>query len=1046
MVRLAKTVLSLGLLLVFIQITTSQWLIPVGSRVLAAQQVDFKRDIEPIFRESCLSCHGSSKALGQLRLDLKSRAMSGGISGAAIVPGRSGESRLVKRLRGEGSEVQMPLGGALSAEQVAQISRWIDQGAQWPDDKNDASESAGAAHWSYVKPLSTALPAVKLGAWVRNPIDSFILARLEKEGLQPSPEAERGKLLRRLFLDLIGLPPSAAELDAFISDTRPDSYERAVDALLASKHFGERWARPWLDLARYADSNGYEKDNLRVMWKYRDWVINAFNCDLPYDQFTIEQIAGDILPNATNEQRIATGFHRNTMLNQEGGIDPEEARFETIVDRVNTTATVWLGSTLGCAQCHNHKYDPFSQKDYYRFYAFFEGSEYKIEGEGSERYVKEPELLLANPEQEKKRLEIRAEKKKISEELKTQTKALDAAQSDWEKAQLDLEGKWRAALVASLRSDHGTILTQLSDSSIIASGPNPEIESYSVTLHLNPGRVSAFRVEALVDARLPKTGPGRDIYGNFLLTGVETELASALRPTETTAVALADAAVDDSAVRFEAKRVIEAGQRNNAVDSPAGWYINATRDQSRFDRQAVFVFAKPLVVTAPSLLTVRLRFEGGSLGQAIGRFRISLTESATPTEIVKLPAKLRPVLHQTIETRSEKGKDDLSEQFRAVTPLLKRKRDRLRALNAQLDALGIIPALVMQERPNSGRSKTFVRERGSFLAKGEEVDADVPGFLPRIPDGQSVNRLALARWLVSAENPLTARVAVNRIWEQIFGRGIVETSEDFGFQSSGPTHPELLDWLAVEFRKQGWRTKALLKTIVMSSTYRQDSKVSETLYQRDPDNRLLARGPRFRIEAEMVRDIALTASGLLSKTVGGPSVYPSQPEGIWRNPYSRARWVTSPGDDKYRRSIYTFIRRTSPYPSLTTFDATSREACTVRRVRTNTPLQALTTLNDEAFFDLARGLASRMMAEGGAGLRQKLDHGFRLCTSRHATAGEIDRLATLYFEQQTSLKAKPELAMKIQHSTKRSSNAVDLASMTMVANVLLNLDETINKE
>lgn len=600
--------------------------------------------------------------------------------------------------------------------------------------------------------------------------------------------------------------------------------------------------------------------------------------------------------------------------------------------------------------------------------------------------------------------------------------------------------------MVSLRSDRGTVLSSLPDSSVIASGPNPEIESYYITLRVKPGKVSAFRIEALVDSRLPKAGPGRDIYGNFLLTGVETRVATALRPELTKRMLLVDAAVDDSAIRFDAQRVINPEPRNNAVDSPAGWGINATRDDARYNRQAVFVFAKPLVVLVDSLLTIKLNFEGGTLGQAIGRFRISVTGSSSPTDIVKLPGRLRPVLHQPIESRSKKGRDDLAAQFRSVTPTLRMQRERQRSLSAQLTALGIIPALVMKERTDGGRPKTFLRERGSFLIQGEQLEADVPHFLPRIPAGETVNRLALARWLVSDENPLTARVAVNRIWEQIFGRGIVETSEDFGFQSTGPVHPELLDWLAVEFRTKGWSTKALLKTLVMSSTYRQDSKVSETLYQRDPDNRLLARGPRFRIEAEMVRDIALTASGLLSRKVGGPSVYPVQPDGIWRNPYSRARWTTSAGDDKYRRSIYTFIRRTSPYPSLTTFDATSRESCTVRRVRTNTPLQALTTLNDDAFFELARALASRMVAKGGAGPRDRIDYGFRLCTSRHPRASELDRLVRLHSDQEAAFRAKPELAAKILRMSVSAARGADLAAMTMVANVLLNLDETLNKE
>ncbi len=1048
MVRLCKARFTTAALVFFLSLVSDRWLMTLEGRVIARQQVDFKRDIEPILRVSCLKCHGSQKALGQLRLDLKAGALEGGISGRVIIPGNSQQSRLIGRLLGAGNEARMPLGGELTQAQIALIRVWIDEGALWPDDQQSA-ETARPQHWAYLKPVRPLIPIVAKQDWVSNPIDNFVLARLEKEKLLPSPEAERAKLLRRVYLDLIGLPPSPIAVTSFLSDVQPDAYARVVDSLLASEHYGERWARHWLDLARYADSNGYEKDNPRVMWKYRDWVIAAFNRDLPFDQFTIEQIAGDMLPGASREQRIATGFHRNTMLNQEGGIDPEEARFETIVDRVNTTSTVWLGSTLACAQCHNHKYDPFSQKDYYRFYAFFEGSNYKIEGGGSERYVREPELPLASPGEEKKRLEIEAEIKALTEALKTQTPALERAQEVWESNQMALERQWTAPRIIGLRSAGGTVLTPLKDRSVLASGPNPQLEEYLLTVSLAPGRLTGLRIEALVDSRLPKGGPGRDPYGNFLATGVEASIAPINRPRQTRRLGFRDVVVDDTAVRFDAKRFVELGPRNSAVDNPTGWYINATRDQVRHNRQAVFVLSEPVTFTTGTILRVRLKFEGGSLGQGIGRLRLSVSDSPEPPAIVELPARLRPVLHSPPSARQNRDKDDLAAQFRLITPLLKAERDRVRVLNAQMTNLGIISALVMQEREPFERPATFLRERGSFMSKGEQLQADIPQFLPRIPGGQAVNRLALARWLVSEENPLTARVAVNRIWEQIFGRGIVETSEDFGIQGAAPSHPELLDWLSTEFIQQKWSVKSLLKSIVMSSTYRQASSVTASLNQRDPDNRLLARGPRFRIEAEMVRDVALVASGLLSHKVGGPSVYPWQPEGVWRNPYSGARWVTSPGEDRYRRSVYTFLRRTSPYPSLTAFDATSRETCTVRRVRTNTPLQALTTLNDEAFFEFARALAGRMLVEGGAELKDRLDYGFRLCTSRAAKPDEIARLARLFAEQHERFRAKPELAGKVVRlgpATKAEREVAELAALTVVANVLLNLDETLSKE
>jgi hypothetical protein len=1027
----------------------------------AQTQVDFKKEIEPIFAESCYACHGPKKAAGQLRLDAKAPAFKGGLSGPVIVPGKGKESLLYTRIhsKGPGGEPQMPMGGdPLPTEKIELIRRWIDEGANWPEAAGAAAASKTEIqkHWAYVKPQQPAPPQPKDAAWVRNPIDAFLLARLEKEGLKPSPEADRATLLRRVYLDVTGLPPNVKEIDQFLADRSPDAYEKVVDRLLASPQYGERWARPWLDLARYADSNGYEKDNLRVAWKFRDWVINAFNRDMPFDQFTIEQIAGDMLPGASLDQKIATGFHRNTMVNQEGGIDPEEARFETLIDRVNTTSTVWLGSTIGCAQCHNHKYDPFSQKDYYRLMAFFDNTEYQIgyqtPGADESRYILEPQIDLPTPEQAEQKKALDAELKALETKLKTQTPELDAAQKSWEQSMTDDRSRWTTLTPIKVESKGGATLKTLEDQSTLAGGPKAELEVYTVTAKTNANNLTALRVEALPDESLPKGGPGRDPYGNFLLTGVEVSVTTA---GSTKSASIVDAAVDDSAYRIELKQFLGLEPPNTATDRPTGWFVNATNDQTRVARQGVFVFLEPLRLEPNAVLTVKLKHLGGSLNQAIGRFRLSVTSEAEPKKTVSISARLRPVLAMPEALRSEKQRTDLSAQFRALTPSLKPERDRLEKLRDELKALKITPALVMQERPSYDRPATFFRERGSFLNKADKVFASTPAVLSTMPESEPVNRLGLARWLVDENNPLTARVLVNRYWEQIFGRGIVETSEDFGLQGERPVHPELLDWLAAQMMKprdkggMGWSQKQLVKLLVTSAAYRQSSVATPALLEKDPYNRLLARGPRFRMEAEMIRDVTLAVSGSLSLKLGGPSVFPLQPDGVWKAPYSNEKWLTSKGEDRYRRSLYTFVRRSSPHPAMMTFDATSREYCTVRRVRTNTPLQALTMLNDEASMDAARALTRRILAESPEGLKAQIDYGFRLCASRPAKPRETERLLALFQQQSGYFKTHDAEALKIlkdQFKTSTGLAPAELAAWTMVANVLLNLDETLTKE
>jgi Protein of unknown function (DUF1549)/Protein of unknown function (DUF1553)/Planctomycete cytochrome C len=1031
-----------------------------------SKAVDFTRDIEPIFAAHCVSCHGAKKAAGQLRLDTKTAALKGGISGAIILPGNANASILLARVMGSDGQAKMPMGGEpLSAAQVELIRQWIDAGANWPsatESQISNSKSQIAIHWAYKKPVRPIVPTVKNQAWVRNPIDAFILARLEKEGLQPSPEASKETLLRRVSLDLIGLPPSVKEIDEFLADTSPNAYEKVVDKLLASNHYGERWARPWLDLARYADSNGYEKDRPRVMWKYRDWVINALNNDMPFDQFTIEQIAGDMLPNATIDQKIASGFHRNTLLNQEGGVDDEEARFDILIDRVNTTATTWLGSTVGCAQCHNHKYDPFSQRDYYKLMAFFDNHEYKIlELGNSEGWVVEPELEMPTPQQAAQRKSLRDEIAKVESKLRADTPELTAAQTAWERDQANETTHWTTLDPTAFNSTGGTTFTKLEDKSLLAGGANPEREEYVIKAISNLKTVTGLRIEVLPDDRLPRGGPGRDPYGNFVLSKIEITAAGKR-------IELAKAKVDNAAGAFDTDRFLFAPVKTAANDNPGGWQIDATRDPNgRMPRQMAIKFDAALDNAAGAELTIKLRHLAGGLGQGMGRVRLSVTNADDPLQIARIPSALKPVLALPAAKRSDKQKSDLAKLFREQTPLLKTERERLLDLKYQLDKIKVVTALIMGEKQTYERPSTWFHERGAYLNTTEKVYAATPAMLPPLPESAPVNRLGLARWLVSEDNPLTARVTVNRFWEQFFGRGIVLTSEDFGTQGEAPSHPELLDWLAVELmnadgglrnadsnpkskiQNPKWSMKAMHRLIVTSATYRQSSEFNpkskiQNPKSEDPYNRLLARGPRFRVEAELVRDIGLTASGLLTRKIGGPSVYPLQPEGVWKNPYSNEKWNTSKGEDLYRRSLYTFIRRTSPHPAMMTFDASSRESCLVRRPRTNTPLQSLTLLNDEAAMDNARALANRMTREGGDELKAQLTYGFRLCTSRQPKSAEVTRLVTLY-EQQLQMYRKDEKAARTLTKDARVPSA-EFAARVIVANVLLNLDETLTKE
>ncbi len=1026
----------------------------------AAPPADYARDVRPILEAHCYECHGTKKTRGRLRLDVKTSALKGGTTGPAVIPGNADDSLMIRRVLGLDGDDRMPLDkDPLPADQIATLRAWIAQGAPWPDDPAGTSTAVTLApedapqHWAYRKPIRPMPPAVSHTTWPKNSIDQFVVARLEKEGLAPSPEASKEALIRRVSLDLIGLPPTLAEVDAFVADTRPDAYDRLVDRLLASPHYGERWARPWLDLARYADSHGYEKDNLRTMWQYRDWVIKALNDDMPFDEFTIEQLAGDMLPNATRDQLIASGFNRNTLLNQEGGIDVEEARWETLIDRVSTTGTVWLGTTIACAQCHNHKYDPFSQRDFYRLLAFYDNGQYSVFGQpGGDHWIQEATLDVTTPEQEVRRATLVAELKNLNAQLTDASPDLDRAQAVWEQEIARTASDWTALHPAAAHADKAT-LTVRDDGSVLASGIHAGVDRYVIDLPLSVGTISGIRLEALPDPSLPKGGPGRDYYGNFVLTGFHLSVDDGHGEKPVT---FSDAASDDQN-GGDIKDLLKPPERTYARDVAPGWSIDATRDITRLPRQAVFVPSTPIAAGGGAHARLTLAFDGGAVGQALGCFRVSFTTTSTPLKAVSIRAKTRAILEVPAANRSEDDQKRVRTEYRATAESLKPTRDRIEEINKALEQLGIVPALVMSERPGYDRPSTFFHERGAYLSPGERVYAATPGVLPPMPDDQMPNRLGLARWLVSRSNPLTARVTVNRAWEQFFGRGIVETSEDFGTQGAAPSHPELLDWLATEFVRLQWSQKALHRLIVTSATYRQDASASAGLIEKDPYNRLLARGPRFRMEAEMIRDVALATSGILSPKIGGPSVFPLQPDGIWDNPYSDAKWVTSDGEDKNRRGLYTFIRRTSPYPAFMTFDATSREFCTVRRIRTNTPLQALTLLNDEAFFEAARSLARRTLSEvtatdshGTAALeRARASHAFRLCTARTPTDVETTRIVRSYEAQLRHYRAHPADAAKVlkeaRHTGHDAAAQAEHAAWTLVANALLNLDETVTK-
>ncbi len=1159
------------------------YLLEAGRFLSAADAPDFNRDVRPILSRHCLKCHGPDETTrqGGVRLDVRETALQPAESGARIVvPGRPGDSELMRRIESDDPEIVMPPPSThmeLTPVQKGILKSWIAAGAPY------------SPHWAFVAPRAAPLPLVKGTNWPRNAIDWFILAELERQGLAPAPEADRYVLARRASLDLIGLPPSPEVVDAFVRDDRPDAYEQFVERLLASPQYGERWAREWLDLARYADTNGYEKDRARSVWPYRDWVIRALNADMPFDRFTIEQLAGDMLPNPAPEQRIATGFHRNTMLNEEGGIDPLEFRFHAMTDRLATTGAVWLGLTVGCAQCHTHKYDPLTHTEYYRLMAFLNNAD-------------EPEVEVPAEDTRTRRTQIEAQIAQRQRELPQKFPPLDA----W---------TWRTPHVIEAVSAQGATITIEGDETLVVSGHTPDTDTYTLVVETPQTEISGIQIEALTDARLGHEGPGRTPHGNFVITEVQVDQKSDSGRAEP--IQFQAAMADFSQDKFPAQHVIDGKPETGwAIHGPGKWNVPRTltvrfgkrvrmegssrwtirleqwfgaqhtlgkfrirlgsvtdtrsaraRQQAHLEQRfaewkkelegravpwtsaaplswkttlprlellddaslltsgdltkrdvfdltfgpelngatairiealpneslprrgpgavyyegprgdfflseiqwlpdgasplpwggaahsfanahhtsaaaidgnpltgwsidggqgrvhvAVFRFAEPLPTAEKHLL--RMIFER-YYAAAIGRFRISYTTAAVAPETA-LADSLEQILLTPDAQRTAEMREQLLREFCDAAPELAGERSAIDQLRKQLPEAPT--ALVFRERPQDNPRTTRRHHRGEFLQPKEEVSPEVPTFLHPLDPGAPRNRLTFSRWLIDPRNPLVGRVTVNRHWSAFFGRGIVRTSEDFGYQGEPPTHPQLLDWLAMEFMRRDWSVKELHRLIVTSAAYRQSSRLTPELLLADPHNRWLARGPRVRLDAELIRDSALAVAGLLSDKQFGPSVFPPQPPSVTtEGSYGKLSWDVSPGEDRYRRGLYTFAKRTAPYAMFTTFDAPSGEACVPRREASNTPLQALTLLNDAVFMETAQALGQQAMAEAGE-QRGKLRQLFRRVVVRPPTD---DELALLHTFLEAQLARNP---------------AAVAAAWTAAARALLNLDEAITKE
>lgn len=1033
----ASISISRGLVVAWIVIC---W--PLAAR--AQKPHNFNRDIRPILSNNCFKCHGFDEKNRQadLRLDTLAGATAELPSGGkAIVPGDLSASALVARITSDNPDERMPppsSGKTLTPEQIELLKQWVAAGAEYK------------AHWSFTPPERKDPPAVQQADWARNPIDNFVLAKLEEEGLKPAPQADRYTLARRLSLDLTGLPPTPAEVDAFVADASPDAYEKLVDRLLASPRYGEHMGRYWLDQARYGDTHGLHLDNERSMWPYRDWVINAFNRNQPFDQFTIEQIAGDLLPNATQDQKVATGFSRCNVSTSEGGSIDDEVLVRYAVDRVETTSTVFLGLTLGCAVCHDHKFDPVTQKEFYQLFAFFNGvAEKAMDGNA---LLPPPVMKVPSGDQV-------AQKQTLEQQLA-------AAQHNIDEALAKVEYSEPVGASAVPAGPHEYVW--FDDALPAGAKPQQTGHEWRFVSQLDrpvySGEKATVRKAAgLAQHFFLEANPGLRIgEGDRLFCYVYIDPAD---PPKTIMLQFNDGQWEHRA--FWGEDLVPFGASGSPARLPMGG-LPVQGQWVRLEVEAAKVGFKPGDVLQGWAFTqhdgtvywdkagiVTRTPQAGQLYDSLAAWETA--ERAQKTSV--LPKDVRDAVVVDAAARNADQARLVRNYFLAnlyagsravIGPL----QDQLAAAKKQIeDAENAVASTLVMADMEQAR-ETFLLIRGAYDKRGDKVEAGVPGVLHPLPDGVPRNRMALARWLVDPKNPLTARVTINRVWQQYFGIGLVKTAEDFGAQSEWPSHPELLDWLATEFIGSGWNVKHLHRLIVTSAAYQQSSHVSSELAQRDPENRLLARGPRFRVDAEVVRDSVLYASGLLIERLGGRSVKPYQPDGVWEAVAfigsNTREYKQEHGDALYRRSLYTFWKRTCPPPTLLAFDAPSRETCTVRRARTNTPLQALTLMNDVQYVEAARKLAERTIAEGGATPPERAAYAFRLLNARAPQPDELEALVKTYAAQLADYQLDQPAAQALlavgESKRNEALDPVDLAAWTMVANLIINLDESITKE
>ncbi len=1161
---------------------------------MAEEPLDYNRDIRPIISDKCFACHGPDDKTRkkELRFDLEEGFLAKTSNGKAVIdPGNPGSSEFFHRITTEDLDDRMPPAESplqLTDDDIALIKRWIAEGAQWQ------------GHWAFIPPTKPALPNVSDSTWANNEIDYFVLSKLEKENLHPNKRAPKNTLIRRLSLDLTGLPPTPTEVDAFLADTSDTAYETLVDRLLDSPHYGERMAFPWLDAARYSDTNGYQRDTKRTMYPWRDWVINAFNSNMPYDQFTIEQLAGDLLPGSTLSQKIATGFNRNHRINGEGGIIPEEYAVEYVVDRVSTTSTTFMGLTMACARCHTHKFDPITQKEFFQFYSFF--NNVPENGKGNERGNDKPFIQVPSPEDDKAKAALQTKIDTLKLSILGPDERLDTLQLAWEEELRDTFAtlKWDIITPASVSAEHGTQLEILDDNSIFASGENPNQQVYSVNFEA-PDTIRSFKLEILLDDRLPQRGPGRSPNGNIVLSDVEITRTSANGKTEELKLthALADFVQDLN--RYHVKRAIDKNQKS-------GWATGS--HERRENREAIFVLDESTPIKPGDQITVQLKHLSDITQHTLGRFRLSHASSgdiakwSTPdldewhylgpipdekTSNNKLISKvyspetefdtskkygseqvswtkrsdwkdgslaqfktnvkgihylrrtinldipstvsfslgsndsikfwidgeallekdvgrgaqkdqekvtvflnkgkhtilmkianygagsgfyfalkndagqsilaLMDQLEKPADQRDEKTVQQLRNVYRARDPQWAKQYETIKPLEEEMDKLNkkIVTTMIMEEMDEP--RETYLLTRGEYDKpdKSEQLFPGVPASLGAMDESLPKNRLGLAKWLVSPDHPLTARVRVNHYWQQYFGKGLVQTSEDFGTQGMPPTHPRLLDWLAVHFVESGWDVKAMQKLIVMSATYQQSSIIDDKHLEVDPENILLARAPRFRLQAEMIRDQALTVSGLLNDTVGGPSVKPYQPDKMWSaltfqnmDEFDTNFYRQDTGDKVYRRGLYTFWKRTILPPRMQIFDAAGREACSMRNDATNTPMQAMVLLNDPTFIEAARRLAERMINEGGDTSANRIRYGYKLALAYDPDLERQQVLLGGLSDYQSHFNRNQEEAQQFINVGESTPDPTipqsELAAYTMLASVMLNLDEAITRE